>query len=158
MLRVYCDGACRNNGKPNASAGVGVVVYENDIEIETISFPVPIDEPQTNQRAELIALKEALLAIQRRQTTNAEIYSDSQYAMKCTIEWGPVWRAKGWKRPGGAIIQHLDLVQSLVSIFDSLRPQNATLHFVRAHQTASHRDANGNNRADFLATSAVQDR
>ena len=30
-IRVFTDGACRNNGKQNAIAGIGVYFGENDI-------------------------------------------------------------------------------------------------------------------------------
>ena len=54
---VYTDGSCRNNGKKNAIAGIGVYI-ENICKISE-----PIVGRQTNQRAELFAILKALQII-----------------------------------------------------------------------------------------------
>ena len=46
-LVVYCDGACRANGKVGARAGIGVWFGPGDA--RNVSAPVARDEKQTNQ-------------------------------------------------------------------------------------------------------------
>ena len=55
-INVYTDGACVNNGKPDARAGFGVWFGENDPRNVSESFT----GPQTNNRAELLAIIRAL--------------------------------------------------------------------------------------------------
>ena len=55
-IHVYTDGACSNNGKPDAKAGFGVYFGENDNRNLSETFT----GPQTNNRAELLAIIRAL--------------------------------------------------------------------------------------------------
>ncbi len=53
-------------------------------------------EPRTtNNRMELTAVIEALLALNR--PSRVELYTDSQYVQKGITEWLPGWKARGWK-------------------------------------------------------------
>ena len=57
---IYTDGACSHNGSKFAKAGIGVHFSPNNkIKLEDISSRLHIDKP-TNNKAELIAIKEAL--------------------------------------------------------------------------------------------------
>ncbi len=56
-IYIYTDGACKNNGKKNAIAGIGV--YIKDI----CDISERIKGKQTNQRAELYAILKALESI-----------------------------------------------------------------------------------------------
>lgn len=102
--------------------------------------------PATNQRAELMALLEAM-----RHGINATIYTDSMYAINCTSVWGPSWKKKGWKRDSGEPLQNLDLIQPLVALWDKTR---WPLRHVRGHQTGSSPEAYGNNWVDRAAVQA----
>jgi ribonuclease HI len=100
----------------------------------------------TNQRAELMALLEAI-----RYGTDATIYTDSMYAINCTSVWGPSWKKKGWKRDSGEPLQNLDLIQPLVALWDKKR---WPLRHVKGHQTGSSPEAYGNNWVDRAAVQA----
>lgn len=76
LIEVYCDGACSNNGSPDAIAGFGAVLIYKDI-IREISGPVEGDKV-TNNVAELTACIKGLKAI-KRQSIPVVVYSDSQY-------------------------------------------------------------------------------
>jgi len=43
------------------------------------------------------------------------VVSDSEYLVKGMREWVPAWRARGWRRKGGAI-ENLELWQRLVDV------------------------------------------
>ncbi len=56
----YTDGACTNNGSPFAQAGWGAVLANPQGDTLEIAGPVPEGQHQTNSRAELMAVAEAL--------------------------------------------------------------------------------------------------
>lgn len=85
MRSIYCDGFCKNNGKPNARARARVLIVNPDGTRESEWFKVP--GLQTNQRAEMVALTNALLM----SIKGDRIWCDSQYALN--IACGR-WRAK----------------------------------------------------------------
>jgi ribonuclease HI len=114
LTHLFTDGACTQNGKKGAKAAWAFLCV-NDITrvIEhRDSGRIPFTEQQTNQRAELRALSNAL---NYAKTLSGKIciWSDSQYAINCASVWGPSWRRKGWVKQGGEI-QHLDIIKPLV--------------------------------------------
>jgi ribonuclease HI len=104
---VFTDGACTNNGRPEAKAGVGVA-YGND-DSSQLSKPVTdmIDNfpLRSNQRAELCAAKlgvellaedhaEGHTEEPKRKTEAWIIATDSEYVVKGMTEWLPTWRVR----------------------------------------------------------------
>ncbi|OGU00936.1 MAG: hypothetical protein A2W29_08195 [Gemmatimonadetes bacterium RBG_16_66_8] len=55
--------------------------------------------------------------------------SDSEYLVKGMREWVPSWRARGWRRKGGAI-ENLELWQTLARVAAA---HNVTWQWVRGH-------------------------
>lgn len=74
-VQIFVDGSCLNNGQPDASAGWAVVI-KGDIETN-LTGKLP-GEKQTNNRAELYGLLQALRWIQSHPEVKAAIYSDSR--------------------------------------------------------------------------------
>ena len=111
-----------------------------------------LSDPATNQRAELMALLEALRWWAGGAAGPITIYTDSMYAINCTSKWGPAWRKKGWKRDSGEPLQNLDLIRPLVDLW---QPKWRLVH-VRGHQTAATPEAHGNNWVDRAAVVASQ--
>ena len=163
-LHIFTDGACTNNGRRNASAAWGVLVLGSDHRIiEEDSGKIPPREMQTNQRAELRALlrgfeiAESYINRSQNPMTDVQIWSDSQYSIKCTSEWGLTWRKNGWTKKGGDI-QHLDiikpLVQSYTQNFGKIR-----LKWVEGHKGGAQQHQFPwmfNHRVDVIATAALQ--
>ncbi|KAK7688812.1 hypothetical protein QCA50_008352 [Cerrena zonata] len=104
-LTVYCDGASKNNGKPNAVAGVGVWWGKDDD--RNIAERCP--GAQTNNRAELIALIRALETTPFRQMPLL-VRTDSKYTIKCFTEWIRSWRAQGWMNSKGQPVKNRDVI------------------------------------------------
>jgi ribonuclease HI len=73
-------------------------------------------------------------------------YTDSEYLKRGITEWLPGWRARNWKRKGGALA-NVDLWQALDA---TLRSHEINWHWVRGH--AGNRD---NQRVDRLAREAI---
>lgn len=163
ILHIFTDGACSNNGKRGAAAAWGVILL-TDIGhsiIDTDSGRIPPNEPQTNQRAELRALLRGLEIAENYLLANKgvkeiQLWSDSQYAIKCTSEWGPTWRKNGWTKRGGDI-QHLDLVKPLVETYARLYSK-LRLKWIEGHKGGAAANVFPwcfNHQVDRLATGAL---
>jgi ribonuclease HI len=166
ILHVFTDGACTNNGQRGAKAAWGVLIVadQNYSIIDTDSGRIPPNEPQTNQRAELRALLRGLeiadnYILGNTGITEVQIWSDSQYAIKCTSEWGITWKNNGWTKKGGDI-QHLDLVKPLVETYSRLFGK-VRLKWLEGHATGAKQHQFPwmfNHRVDAVAVEALQHR
>ena len=100
---VFTDGACTDNGKPSAKAGIGVAYSRSDdgqrskpITDIVDNFPL-----RSNQRAELCAARfglETLAELHAGEDTEGEecawiIATDSEYVVRGMTEWLPTWKA-----------------------------------------------------------------
>lgn len=78
-VKIEIDGSCLNNGLPTASAGWSVVV-KGEMQ-EKLYGKLP-GEIQTNNRAELFALLQALQWVKDHSEVKASIYSDSKLVVE----------------------------------------------------------------------------
>ena len=112
---VFTDGACSNNGRIGACAGVGIAFgatkgQQYSVPVSDIAIAAS-DTTRTNQRAELLAVWVALqrtrvdacstvkhVANGRKELSRADgvecliIATDSEYAVKGMTEWLPKWK------------------------------------------------------------------
>jgi ribonuclease HI len=156
MLNVFTDGACSANGRRGARAAFSVVFWDLPTEQQRLGIAerVPEQEPQTNQRAELRGLHRAFEEIQARNIrTPITIWTDSEYGKKCIMEWGPQWKARGWRRAQNASkpLEHLDLLKPMIEWFQE-NQHYVRIQHVRAHTNRTEFPYNGNALADQLAT------
>lgn len=159
MLHVFTDGACPSNGKQAARAAYSVVLWNCPETTEPIGIAelVPTEEPQTNQRAELRGLARAFEEIRQRDLKGPiTIWTDSEYARKCVTEWGPQWKARGWKRAQNANqpLQHLDLLKPMIEYYETAQ-QYIRIQHVKAHTGRKEFPYTGNEMADLLATRII---
>jgi len=150
---IFCDGSARGNGQKGARAGYGVAVLLDGYVFKRISEKLQPDEPQTNQRAELLAFYHALRITKERQTQTT-IYTDSMYSINCITTWAPGWKKKGWKKADGKPVLHLDIIEPMVNLYEEIKPLLIIKH-VKGHQAGNSYEAQGNNLADELATQAA---
>lgn len=133
-VEFYVDGACSGNHRQGQTGrmGAGIVAVSGEQEQE---WSIPLG-PGTNQKAELLAVREALLTIEERPATEVTIYSDSQYAIGCLT--------KGWnvKANGELVATILPLVRECASF--------------RMTKVPGHAGHSQNERADILAVAATQ--
>jgi ribonuclease HI len=168
---IFCDGACKNNGKKYAKAGYGISVQYNYKECYIVSKPLEASEPQTNQRAELHALSDALEIAYKKVSYLAaklevsfkevHIYTDSEYSMNCLTKWAISWSKKGWKKANGDDVLHLDIIKPM---FENWTKWNSItkgltydiqIHHVRSHTGRKDPISLGNERADELAVLSI---
>lgn len=148
---IYCDGACRGNGTARAIGGWAWAYWPGPAQGEPTQYgSARLASPATNQRAELMALLEALRWWAAYDGSSITVYTDSMYAINCTTTWGPSWRKRGWSRSSGEPLQNLDLIKPLVEFW---QPKWRLVH-VRGHQTGSSPHVHGNNWVDRAAVAA----
>lgn len=160
IYHIFTDGSCINNGRKGAKAAYAIVflgLQEYGPPLLEVAERVPDSEQQTNQRAELSAIYQAVQVVQERnlwkEASKICFWTDSQYAIKCITEWGPGWQAKGWKKRDGKPIEHLDLLKPLIQLRSEKGPK-FSLRYVEAHQSAVRSQQfpwRWNARADALA-------
>ncbi|MGD8990740.1 MAG: ribonuclease H, partial [Desulfobacterales bacterium] len=126
--QIFTDGASAGNPGPS---GIGVILRFGDHEKEISEY---IGQA-TNNIAELKAIQAGLRAL-KRTVLPVQIFTDSRYA------YGVL--ALGWKAKANS-----ELVESIKETMRKFK--DIRIFKVKAH--AGHRD---NERADFLATSAIK--
>jgi ribonuclease HI len=157
MASIFCDGACRGNGSKHALGGwawaywPGAAVGEpSAYRADRLGIPAPGLIP-TNQRAELMALLEALRWWRGPGGGGpVTVYTDSMYAINCASKWGPGWKRAAWKRASGEPLQNLDLIKPLVDVW-AVGGGKWRLQHVRGHQTGQGPEVHGNNWVDRAA-------
>jgi ribonuclease HI len=140
---VYTDGACSNNGKENALAGIGIFFGINDIR----NISKKIEGKQTNNIAELTAIIETYNIIENdiKNGKRVIIVTDSEYAIKCVSSYGK----KGWKKD----IPNKELVKNAYEIYkDKI---NIQFMHIKSHTNNIDIHSIGNDNADKLANMAI---
>lgn len=88
---VYTDGSSLDNGTANARSGAGIWVELGSVYNRSIRVP---GREQSNQRAEVIAVMEALRVVPQDQLL--EIHTDSRYVIDGICKYSVDWENKGW--------------------------------------------------------------
>ena len=146
-INIYTDGACINNGKKNAKAGIGIYISDDfTISEKLIGLP-------TNQRAELYAILKALLVIDILNYKNINIYTDSMYSINCITKWVKGWKKNGWKDSKKKDVKNKDLIDNIDKIYSKYNH----IHFnhVEAHTNKTDIHSIGNDKADKLARNSL---
>ena len=144
---VYTDGACSNNGKDNALAGIGIFFGIND----NRNISKKIEGKQTNNTAELTAIIETYYIIENDIINGKKIaiVSDSEYAIKCVSSYGEKCYKKGWN----VDIPNKELVKTAYEMYkDKL---NIQFIHIKAHTHNTDIHSFGNDNADKLANIAI---
>lgn len=145
---VYTDGACSNNGRPDAKAGIGIYFGINDDRNVSLRLE---DGKQTNNVAEITALIHTYKIIESDISLGKRIVivSDSEYAIGCVTTYGE----KGFKKNWEVDIPNKELVKTLYELYKDVR--NVSFLHVRAHTSKNDVHSIGNSHADKLANVAI---
>jgi ribonuclease HI len=145
---VYTDGACKNNGKANACAGLGVYFGENDLR----NCSKLVVGKQTNNVAELSAVVEAYYLIKSDLENGKKIciVTDSNYVLKCVGSYGEKCESAGWKKKHP--IPNVELLKKAYLLY-----KNSGVKFMHINAHTGHQDIHslGNEQADKLAVLAI---
>lgn len=141
---VYTDGACINNGKEGATAGIGVFWGENhpDNVCERLSGR------QTNNRAEILAAKQAIKQAKQKGVKNLVLKTDSGFCINGITSWIHGWKRNGWKLSSGEPVVNRAEFEELDSVLTGI---NVKWVHVRGHKGEP-----GNEAADSLANEGAK--
>jgi ribonuclease HI len=151
-IRIYTDGSCILNGKPNARGGWAVYFpggqFKNMAEKYT-------NHP-TNQRCELTAIQKAIEATKEYIIGGGkiEIYTDSEYSLKCLQEYCKKWSINGWIKADKKPIENRDIIEPLYSFYSMYWRQISIKH-VRAHTGRQDIHSKANDIVDQMARSTI---
>ena len=140
-VHIYTDGACKGNPGPG---GWGVLLKAGATEKELFGGELAT----TNNRMELMAVIQALMALKR--PCAVTLYLDSQYVLKGITEWLPGWKAKGWRTASKQPVKNSELWRQL----DELVAHGG--HTIDWRWVRGHNGDAGNERADALANMGVE--
>lgn len=169
ILYIYTDGACRANGRRSAVAGVGVFFGDDDPRYASptsfspthLTRPPPqnrnLSEPlpgprQTNQRAELTAIKRALDLTPLNRSVH--IFSDSKYAINCVTTWFRAWRQNNWHTSSKRAVENRDIIEEILARIEEREVLGVGTQF---EWLKGHDGAWGNEEADRLAVEGARD-
>lgn len=118
-IEIYTDGSLKKLGQQNTFGGWAFIAVKDNVELFCKSGH---EYSTTNQRMELIAIKEALdyASTIRKTSEKVIIYSDSAYAINCYLqEWYVKWQANGWQNSGKQEVANQDLWREIIPYFDN---------------------------------------
>lgn len=152
ILNVYIDGSCINNGSPHAKAGYGVYFSKDDERNEYAR----VEGKQTNNTGELTAIIRALeiLCKEREEKRQINIYTDSEYVMKCAGSYGDKLFKNDWKTSTDKVPPNCKLLQKLYGLYKPFKKYIKLIH-IKAHTNFQDEHSLGNEEADRLANLAV---
>lgn len=144
---VYTDGACSNNGRKSASAGIGIYFGLDDVR----NVSKKVEGKQTNNTTELTAIVETYKLIENdiNNGKTIAIVSDSEYAIKCVSSYGKKCNAKGWD----VDIPNKELVKIAYGLYGDVT--NVSFIHISAHTSNTDVHSLGNANADKLANIAI---
>lgn len=144
---VYTDGACSNNGRINASAGIGIFFKEND----SRNVSRKVSGKQTNNVAELTAIIDTFPIIESDiiMGKHIKIVTDSEYAIKCVKDYGRKCALQNWSKN----IPNKELVKNIYEKYKDF--SNVEFVHIKAHTKSTDELSIGNMWADKLANNAI---
>ena len=138
VIKIYSDGACWGNPGPGGWAAI-LISRGHHKEISGA------ERQTTNNRMEINAALEGLKAL--KQPSVVQFFTDSSYLVNAATSWLPGWKARGWKRKDGVLL-NADLWQVL--------DRELAKHKVDWTWVKGHAGNRYNERADQLATDAIR--
>jgi ribonuclease HI len=134
---IWSDGACTGNPGPGGWAAI----LRSGRHEKVLTGG---EHETTNNRMEITAALQGLRALKTQ--SQVTIYTDSTYLLQGATEWMPNWKARGWKRKGGKLL-NVDLWQAM--------DQELARHEVSWVWVQGHAGNVINERADRLAVAAI---
>lgn len=134
---IWSDGACTGNPGPGGWAAI----LRSGRHEKVLTGG---EHETTNNRMEITAALQGLRTLKTR--SQVTIYTDSTYLLQGATKWMPNWKARGWKRKGGKLL-NVDLWQAM--------DQELARHEVSWVWVQGHAGNVMNERADKLAVAAI---
>jgi len=150
LVAVYADESCLGNGRDgdNPGGAGGLIEWLDPRSNEVTRCDYWISErATTNNRMALRSVIEAFRALSRSGNSYRVVFtSDSSYIVNGLNDWLKKWKAQGWKKKGGPIL-NLELWKEVDSVISP--------HEYRGQWVGGHAGHPQNEYANFLATRAA---
>lgn len=157
---IFTDGSCKGNGKSNAKGACAVYIPQ----YQHLNTCMLVSEP-TNQKAELLGIKNALHIVMKNPDTfcdtNVYIYSDSMYAINCVTKWSKAWLENNWKTTKNQEVKHADIIKEILEYKSHIKNVVKFKH-INSHMPAPIQSDTkeymiwfGNNKADTMAQNEI---
>jgi ribonuclease HI len=108
LVAIYADESCIGNGRDgdNPGGAGGLIEWVHPESNEVTRCDYWISEPSTtNNRMALRSVIEAFRALSRNGNSYRVVFtSDSKYIVEGMNAWLPTWKARGWKKKNGPIL------------------------------------------------------
>lgn len=140
VVKVFTDGACVNNGRVGAKAGIGVWFNHG----HPLNISAPVKGPATNNNAEIQAARYAISQAACANLNKLIIHTDSKFLINCITEWINKWKKNNWKLVNGDDVKNK---VELVKLDEALQK----LERVEWIYVRGHKGIEGNEMADKLA-------
>jgi len=138
-IKIYTDGAARNNPGP---AGWAAVVLEDGVIAKELGGR---SSSATNNQMELSAVIEGLkYAFEKYSKEEIHVFTDSAYTMNGIMTWIHGWKKNGWRTAAKKPVLNKELWQALDDVHKKLK--------VEWHKVKGHSGDEFNERADVIAT------
>lgn len=141
-ITIFTDGSSLGNPGPGGFGAV--ILFQPENKVQEIG---EYEEQTTNNRMELTAAIEALLAIENK-SGDVIIHSDSSYLLNGITKWIHGWEANGWQTKTKEEVLNRDLWERLALLARARKSQGK----LDWHKVKGHSDVLGNQRADAIAT------
>ena len=164
LVAIYADESCIGNGREgdNPGGAGGLIEWLHPRSSEVTRCDYWISEPATtNNRMALRSVIEAFRAISKSGHSYRVVFtSDSTYIVSGMNEWLPSWKARGWKKKNGPIL-NLELwkeADDLVSRHECHwkwvrghvgHPQNEYANFLATRAAAEQSNSGGLRQSEF---------
>lgn len=150
-VMVFTDGACPNNGKGGARAGIGV--WWNYGHKHNVSERVK-GEKQTNNVGEIQAIVRAIrLACEMKNVRKLQINTDSEFTINSVTKWMSGWKKKGWRKADGKEVANKEDFMILDEVLQKAKDIEKVE--IKWQHVRGHAGVEGNEEADKLAVAGA---
>ena len=159
-IRVFTDGACSKNGQNGARASYAFWLPEHK-ELSKADY-VPEEDPQTNNRGELLAIYKGVQCIYDNfpaEEVELQVYTDSTYSKNCLTIWLPgfierKWKTSGYKgKAGGDDVKNRDIIEECTKLLSKFK--SYILTYVPAHTGGDDELSKHNETVDRMAVAVL---
>ena len=115
---LFTDGGCRSNGENNSNSGLGCLFFNNQKTI-ILKYNEKLDyKPNTNNKAEIVALIRGLeianyYCSNNFEFNNINVYLDSAYVLNGITKWIINWKNNDWINSNRQPVKNKKLWQRL---------------------------------------------
>jgi ribonuclease HI len=130
MIKLWFDGACKRNGKPDCISAGGVFVLHNGASKQLTGH----EFNSTSQRGELQAFILTLHAIVNSKEDMAYVVTDSEYIFNAvTKEWYRNWERKDWVTAMNEPVKNKDLWIIIAGLLHLIRDVECVYYHIKGH-------------------------